>query len=217
MSKLIKVMLVVFSTFALASTASAVQFSVGAAGNAVLGYGTGSESKTSGAVTTTESESGLLDVSHGAVFAEVGTEVFAVGFEYNFEDIDTPEAKNIQEDGGTATTNTVKATIEDMMTYYVTLNIPNTGLYGKLGIVQADVATNEVLGTGGKYDDEELEGTQVGLGYKNSLDNGFFYGFEVAVTEYDDVTSTNKNDATVKVKIENLNTVGASFRVGKTF
>ena len=55
------------------------------------------------------------------------------------------------------------------------------------------------------------------LGYKNSLDNGFFYGFEVAVTEYDDVTSTNKNDATVKVKIENLNTVGASFRVGKTF
>ena len=143
--------------------------------------------------------------------------MFSIGLEYNFEDIDTPEAQNIQEDGGSSVTNTVKATIEDMMTYYVTLNLPNTGLYGKLGFVQADVATNEVLGTGGKYDDEELEGTQLGLGYKNSLDNGIFYGFEVAVTEYDDVTSTNKNDSTVKVKIENLNTVGASFRVGKTF
>ena len=167
MSKLIKVLLVVFSTFAISNYASAVTISAGIAGNAMLGFGEAVE--TNGEKSQTAD--GMMDMSHAAIFAEVGTDMFALGVEYNMEDIDTPEADAIRVDmttaqSFTAQTNTVKATIQDMVTVYVQAMVPNSGFYGKLGIVNADVATKENLGTGGSYGDESIDGTLVGVGYR---------------------------------------------------
>ena len=218
MSKLIKVLLVVFSTFAISNYASAITISAGIAGNAMLGFGEAIE--TNGEKSQTAD--GMMDMSHAAIFAEVGTDVFAFGVEYNMEDIDTPEADAIRVDmttaqSFTAQTNTVKATIQDMVTIYVQAMVPNSGFYGKLGFVSADVATKENLGTGGSYGDEDIEGTLVGVGFRNTLDNGLFFGLEVSSTSFDDVTAKNTTDTTKQVKVRELHQVGASFRIGKTF
>ena len=211
MSKLFKVLLVVFSTFAISNYASAISISAGIAGNAMLGFGE-----------ATETEDGMMDMSHGSIFAEVGNEMFALGVEYNMEDIDTPEADAIRVDMTTsstvtAQTNTVKATISEMVTAYVQVMVPNSGFYGKLGMVSADVITKENLGTGGAYGDEDLDGTLVGVGFRNTLDNGLFFGIEVSSTSFDDITAKNTTDSTKQVKIRELHQVGASFRLGKTF
>ena len=146
-------------------------------------------------------------------------------------DIDSDENVNVQHDGntqggnkfgagnGTAKTNTAKVSLEDMMTLYVLFKHDN-GVYVKLGAVQGDVITKEVLGTGGSYGNVDLEGITVGLGFRNELDNGAFIGVELAGYEIDDMEATNTSDGAgnhKKVKIQDILGASASLKFGKTF
>ena len=229
MNKTIKTFLtIVSSLFISAASYAAPGFTIGASGSLMVLAAEGTETKATG---NTVTEYGAMEASHGAVFVEVApNDNIAIGIEAVIHDIDSDENVNVQHDGntqggnpvsagnGTAKTNTAKVSLEDMMTLYVMFKHDN-GVYVKLGAVQGDVITKEVLGTGGSYGNVDLEGITVGLGFRNELDNGAFIGVELSGYEIDDMEATNTSDATnhKKVKIEDVLGASASLKFGKTF
>ena len=230
MNKTIKTFLtIVSSLFISAASYAAPGFTIGASGSLMVLAAEGTETKATG---NTVTEYGAMEASHGAVFVEVApNDNIAIGIEAVLHDIDSDENVNVQHDGntqggnpvsagnGTAKTNTAKVSLEDMMTLYVMFKHDN-GVYVKLGAVQGDVITKEVLGTGGSYGNVDLEGITVGLGFRNELDNGAFIGVELAGYEIDDMEATNTSDGAgnhKKVKIQDILGASASLKFGKTF
>lgn len=230
MNKTIKTFLtIVSSLFISAASYAAPGFTIGASGSLMVLAAEGTETKATG---NTVTEYGAMEASHGAVFVEVApNDNIAIGIEAVIHDIDSDENVNVQHDGntqggnpvsagnGTAKTNTAKVSLEDMMTLYVMFKHDN-GVYVKLGAVQGDVITKEVLGTGGSYGNVDLEGITVGLGFRNELDNGAFIGVELAGYEIDDMEATNTSDGAgkhKKVKIQDILGASASLKFGKTF
>ena len=231
MNKTIKTFLtIVSSLFISAASYAAPGFTIGASGSLMVLAAEGTETKEAG---NTVTEYGAMEASHGAIFVEVApNDNIAIGIEAVIHDIDSDENVNVQHDGGTnagdgenfasngtAKTNTAKVSLEDMMTLYVLFKHDN-GVYVKLGAVQGDVITKEVLGTGGSYGNVDLEGITVGLGFRNELDNGAFIGVELSGYEIDDMEATNTSDGAgkhKKVKIEDVLGASASLKFGKTF
>ena len=230
MNKTIKTFLtIVSSLFISAASYAAPGFTIGASGSLMVLAAEGTETKATG---NTVTEYGAMEASHGAIFVEVApNDNIAIGIEAVIHDIDSDENVNVQHDGntqggnpvsagnGTAKTNTAKVSLEDMMTLYVMFKHDN-GVYVKLGAVQGDVITKEVLGTGGSYGNVDLEGITVGLGFRNELDNGAFIGVELAGYEIDDMEATNTSDGAgkhKKVKIQDVLGASASLKFGKTF
>lgn len=230
MNKTIKTFLtIVSSLFISAASYAAPGFTIGASGSLMVLAAEGTETKATG---NTVTEYGAMEASHGAIFVEVApNDNIAIGIEAVIHDIDSDENVNVQHDGntqggnpvsagnGTAKTNTAKVSLEDMMTLYVLFKHDN-GVYVKLGAVQGDVITKEVLGTGGSYGNVDLEGITVGLGFRNELDNGAFIGVELAGYEIDDMEATNTSDGAgkhKKVKIQDVLGASASLKFGKTF
>ena len=230
MNKTIKTFLtIVSSLFISAASYAAPGFTIGASGSLMVLAAEGTETKEAG---NTVTEYGAMEASHGAIFVEVApNDNIAIGIEAVIHDIDSDENVNVQHDGntqggnpvsagnGTAKTNTAKVSLEDMMTLYVLFQHDN-GVYVKLGAVQGDVITKEVLGTGGSYGNVDLEGITVGLGFRNELDNGAFIGVELAGYEIDDMEATNTSDGAgnhKKVKIQDILGASASLKFGKTF
>ena len=232
MNKTIKTFLtIVSSLFISAASYAAPGFTIGASGSLMVLAAEGTETKEAG---NTVTEYGAMEASHGAIFVEVApNDNIAIGIEAVIHDIDSDENVNVQHDGdtsgaennhkqagnGTAKTNTAKVSLEDMMTLYVLFKHDN-GVYVKLGAVQGDVITKEVLGTGGSYGNVDLEGITVGLGFRNELDNGAFIGVELSGYEIDDMEATNTSDGAgkhKKVKIQDILGASASLKFGKTF
>ena len=184
--------------------------------------GTGKETSTSGGGTarnTDGKETGVFTDSVASAFVEYNVGIVSFGVEYYLEDIQTPQNTNKQRvdvESGSLTTNTVKASFEDHTTIYANLNITDNA-YVKVGYVMADVATQENLGTGGKYPDVDTTGYTLGLGYQHTADNGMFARIEVSVSEYDDVDAANTSEADKKVSVSNMYGAAASLKVGKSF
>ena len=226
MNKITKIMFLVLSSFVFANLATAASFSLGIAGNAQVYAGKGVENNGAGTgIENVQEANGAFDSSHAALFGEINiNDTIAFGIEYVPEAITSPENINVQHDGGendyggTAQTNKAKVEYDDITTVYANVNLPILeGSYLKVGYIQMDVLTKETLGTGGNYNDVELEGILAGLGYRNNLDNGMFVGVELTVAEMDDVSATNTTDATKKVTIKDIYGATASLRIGKTF
>ena len=74
--------------------------------------------------------------------------------------------------------------------------------------------TNESLGTGGSYGNTDLDGTMLGLGYRKTMDNGMFVGFEGNYLDFDGASLTS-GDMTVNLK--NLNGVTGKVSLGRSF
>jgi len=91
------------------------------------------------------------------------------------------------------------------------------GTYLKVGFTEADVKTKENLGTGGSYNDVEIDGMVAGLGYARTNDDGIFFRVELLGTDMDDVTAKNTTDSTKKVVISDIVGASASIKIGKTF
>lgn len=224
MNKILKTLLVLLFSCGLTNMSSAndVTLSVGIAGN----YGAFAAAGTETNTTQITKEYGAMETSHGAVFGELAMGQIAVGIEYNPQDIDSPEKISVYEDLGgdnssSSVTNKAKVTFQDMLTIYANLSLPAVGpidgLYLKAGYITADIQTKEVLGTGGSYNNTEIDGMIAGLGYNRDLDNGIFVRVEILGSDMDDVTANNTADSTKKVVISDIWGATASFRIGKTF
>ena len=177
------------------------------------------KSGTSTAFQSKGTETGMFTDSTGSIFAEYGVGMVSFGVEYTLEEIQTPENTNIQQNSATMgddITNTVKASFKDHTTIYAHVNLTENA-YLKAGYVMTTAETQENLGTGGAYGDEDITGYTVGLGYQHNLDNGFFVRAEGSASDYDDVSTTNTNDSTKKIEVSDMFGVNGSIKIGKSF
>lgn len=179
------------------------------------------------------SKSGTKDrKAHGAfahsvqsIFAEYDHGPVSIGIQLN-NDIDTPEATNIQQadaSGSTRNTNTVKATFAGEKMLYAIVDVPlpiDLGLYLKAAISQVDVKTGEQMATGAAYPDTKTDGFHIGLGFEREV-GGLGVRVEVLGSEYDNVSATSTNAATDEtakvVKISDMIGARATISLLKAF
>ena len=207
MNKLTKALLIVVTSFAFTNYASAFSFSAGVAGNLQVYAGKGVEHNGGTTGNNLQEANGAFDSSHVAIFLEGDvTDMVTIGLEYAPEAIESPENINAQQTGATdatlqcgTVTNKASVEYEDITTLYANISLPQIeGSYLKLGYISMDVITTESLGTGGSYNDVDLDGILVGAGYKRMGDNGMFVGVEFTVADMDDVEATNTTDTKQK-------------------
>ncbi len=218
----IAILAISFVSFLGIQSASALEgVSLGVGYNYSGFYGVGKETATSsgnGVKTITE-EAGAFDDTVGSIFVEYAvSDMVSLGLEYLMEDVETPENLNVQnlDTSTTAVNNKVKADFEDHTTLYANINMPfNT--YFKLGYVMVDVATKENLGTGGAYADVDTTGITAGLGLNIDLENGIFVRTEISATSYDDISTTNSNEADKVVSVSDMMSATAGIKIGKSF
>ena len=223
--KKIAILALSFVSFLGVQSASAVEgISVGLAFNQTGFMGTGKETMTGSGGDTTKKkvteEEGAFEDSVGSAFVEyAANDILSIGIELFLEDPKTPENLNIQQTKTTGAgniRNTVKASFENHTTVYANINLPfNT--YFKLGYVHVDVATQESLATGSKYNDVSTNGYTVGLGYQYNAPNGVFIRGEVSATDYDDVSAASTVDSSKEISMTNMYGAAGSIKVGKSF
>jgi hypothetical protein len=175
-------------------------------------------------------ESGMAVAAWGSIFIEKTLgDRFRIGLDYvpMALESETAERKTNEKTVGTSNTavdvtNTIQADFEDFTTLYAAINLTED-LYIKAGIVQVDVTTNEKLGTGGIYNNTELDGTMVGAGYQKDLDNGVFLRAEGSYVTFDGTTLTNQftnitsGQTAGTVVVDDLNGLQGRISIGKSF
>ena len=113
----------------------------------------------------------------------------------------------------TSRTQTANAELENHITLYANYNLDN-GLYLKGGVAQVTLNTNESLGTGSKYGEEDIMGYVIGFG----VDSGN-WRTELTFTDYEDISLTSsvaRTGVTTNNKIDaDLDTV--ALRVSYAF
>ena len=207
--KICKIFGAIAILFATSNAYSQDGFAVGIAGSLVDIEASGKETlRTTSVVDSTGAADNTTGI--GSVFAEYTWNNITLGIDYipgaadisnsikqrddnDFQDGDTTAA--------TAVTNKAQATIEDH--YGVYLSYPlYANFYGKLGFVQADIITDESLGTGSSYGNETLDGYMFGFGVKSDLANNMFIKSEFFVTDYDDIKLTSDGSNIVEGDID---------------
>ena len=170
----------------------------------------------------TNKESEFLGLGYGSVFIEKTLgQYLLVGIDYVPSSLETETSETIVDDRGAASTSTrqtnkVQVDFEDLTTYYIGLNLGDSGAYVKAGIVTVDVITNESLGTGSTYGNTDLDGTLIGLGYNKGFDNGLFVRAEGAYTEFDGASVTSSTTVN-KITLDSLDGVTGKISIGKSF
>ena len=88
-------------------------------------------------------------------------------------------------------TNTAEAELESLIRVY--LDVPLAyGVYATGGISNTTIVTKESLGTGSSYDDENVFGYSLGLGFRGDIgDSGMYYKAEYLWSEYDSYEDTS--------------------------
>ncbi len=205
------------------------EISVGLSANYSGFYGEGTETETNndGGITKTQS-AGAFEDNYPTVFAEYDAGSIIVGLSYAHEGIETPTNTNVQSSlngDKTSKTNTVKAEFTNILTAYAIVPTPLFGLYVKGGYIQADIASLEVLGTGGSYPNADTTGIVAGFGIEKGFGN-MFVRAEVLGAMYDDIEVENANKQKLtastettakKVKVEEMMSANATISVGYSF
>ena len=203
------------------SASAYAEFNIGLKANMMGFYGVGEEKPSNNAGNKDRKEAGAFTDEVFSIFAEYDAGPVSVGIGYIPETIASPENKNVQhtsDTDNTALTNTVKVDINDILQVYALVDIPLGGSYLKLGWREATVETKENLGTGGSYNDVDVEGYSVALGYAfDTGANGLSVRLEVEGAQYDDVEATNNADTNTKVKVTDLMSGSASISLVKSF
>src|SRR5210317_80823 len=172
----------------------------------------------------TNKESEFLALGYGSVFIEKTLgQYLLIGIDYVPSALETETNESIKNDKTTGAaetftqvTNKVQVDFEDLTTYYIGLNLGDSGAYVKAGIVTVDVITNETLGTGSTYGNTDLDGTLIGLGYNKGFDNGLFVRAEGAYTEFDGASVTSSTTVN-KITLDSLDGVTGKISIGKSF
>lgn len=198
----------VIATMSFASTANSIEYKFGVTGQTSAYYGNVEETlkgnKTTGSDRTTDAEA-IAAFSYASGFAEIAfDEVYGLtfGVEYTPESIDMKkETRLIQKSRGlagavdaTATldsgTQTIDASVDDLMLMYVALPIMDSNLYVKVGYGTATLKTKENLATGSSYKDEDLEMISAGFGYDMDVGSMAFVRVEAMLNQFDDIKLT---------------------------
>ena len=145
----------------------------------------------------TAQDTEIAAIGYGSVFIEKEFGMFSIGVDYvptPFES-DTVETQKMdkrteQSDTVTAGVNKVQVDLEDLYSVYLAMNITENS-YIKAGVTSVDVITNENMNTGASYGNTSLDGTMVGVGINNELDNGLFWRLEGVYMNFDGTSLTS--------------------------
>ena len=174
-----------------------------------------------------EKNSGEADnlVAIPSIFAEyVLSDTLSVGIDYIPLKADVSDKAKKRSDtetsvtGTTTTTSTsrtqsAQAELENHITLYANYNLDN-GLYVKGGVASVSLNTDESLGTGSKYGNDDILGYLIGFG----VDSGN-WRTEITYTDYEDISLTStvaRSGVTTNNKIDaDLDTI--ALRVSYAF
>ena len=166
------------------------------------------------------SDTEIAALGYGSMFIEKEFGMFSIGIDYvptPFES-DTVETQKMDKrtensDAVTAGVNKVQVDLEDLYSVYLTMNVTENS-YIKAGVTSVDVLTNESMNTGASYGNTSLDGTLLGIGMHNEMDNGFFWRLEGVYMNFDGASLTS-GDNTITLK--NLDGVNGTLSIGKAF
>ena len=218
-----------------ASTANSIEFKVGLTGQATAVYGNVEETlKDTG---EKNAEEAIAAFSYASGFAEVSLDSvmgLTLGLEYSPDLMEFPTTDRVigtsvldaggpnsavtGEDSGT---QTIKASVEDMLTMYVAMPIMGSGLHVKFGYSEGTLLTEESLATGSAYSDVDLNATSIGMYYDGDIGDMAFYRVEGAYTEYDDIKVTGSEEGGTTGSFNTISAelggVAAKFSLGLRF
>jgi hypothetical protein len=219
-----KLLLTAVMSFLYVTSASAdLGVNVGASAQLGVFSASGNESDT-GTSLKKDTGSETAAVGWGSVFLEVTmADRVMVGIDYVPSALSSDTVTTAKSDMGvgaqaqTTVENKVQVDFEDLMTAYAGIMLTEN-LYVKAGIVQVDVQTNETMATGAKYADTDMDGSMVGIGYHNVLDNGIFFRVEGTYMDLGGLNLTSTGTAsTSKVTINSLDGASGKLSIGKSF
>ena len=170
------------------------------------------------------------DIFTGSVFAEYtaieGNYGITFGVDYIPFDADVDRRSISQsslkdKDSGAASsgTNSVSASIEDHLTFYVQPGVmmtDNSMLYLTYGYVSADINGKSTSLSHTDIDQSKsLDGTKIGVGMKYSDSNsGLFFKIDASETEYDTVSFTTDNNTKATADLDNT---AIAISIGKIY
>tara|TARA_B100000965_G_C19577310_1_gene751902 strand:+ start:72 stop:737 length:666 start_codon:yes stop_codon:yes gene_type:complete len=181
--------------------------------------GTETQKDSSKKSNTEASETGVIP----SIFAEISTDGgLGLGVEYvpGTADINSAARSRSDDDEETTGDNKASADIDGLTSVYI-IKTFESGLFFKVGQTSTTVNTTEVLATGSKYGNVDIDGTVLSIGVDRTTDNGMFFRVSGEYTDYDDISLTSQTADAVtgtKNKIDaTLDTAQIKLAIGKAF
>jgi len=156
-----------------------------------------------------------IDTPFGSV--ALGVSYIPIDADIDKRSISQSSVKAKADGAASSGTNSAEGTIKDHYTIYLQpgFNVGENLVYLNFGLSFADIngKSNSISSTN-ISETKDLEGTQLGIGVKHSLDNGGFVKLEFTSTEYDQVSWTTSNSTK---GMADLDDTVLSLAVGKQF
>ncbi|MDC3090024.1 hypothetical protein OA346_02105 [Candidatus Pelagibacter sp.] len=180
-----------------------------------------------GTIDTTKNVSD--DIFTGSVFAEYTHVEGSYGITFGVDlipfdlDVDrrsiTQTSLKGKNDASASGTNSVQASVENHLTFYVQPGImmsDNSMLYLTAGLVSADINGQSTSISHTNVDESKtLDGTKIGIGMKYSDSNsGLFFKLDASETDYDPVSFTTDNSTKATADLDNT---AIAISIGKTY
>lgn len=209
-----KIIVIIFSTLFAINLASAdVKMGVTLTG-AQFNDAKGSEENRGSVETRSED----LAAAYASIFVEASVlDMFSVGIDYIPYDIEGETISNLRRTatGTTLGTNSVSVDISQHATLYALVPLGSEGVFIKAGISHAEVNINESMYGGSTYNDEEMLGGHIGIGYEKDF-SGMFVRAEGGYSEYETVEA-NSSTGNTRVKAALNGGMHARLSIGKSF
>ena len=221
MNKLKNILIGLVATISLTSVAYAGSFGLGVTGSYTKIDASGSEtSKAAGSETESNQ---TISVDNDAFIGKLYVEYSfddaswgSVGNGITFGASYTPGTADVSDkvktrtdvadaSAGTADnrTSTAQAEIENYMNYYIELPLYKS-IYVKAGMAQVDVNTLETstLAAAGKYGNETLDGTNLGIGLKGVTGSNIVWKLAYEETNFDTLNLTSTTGDKIKADLD---------------
>ena len=209
-----KIIVIIFSTLFAINLASAdVKMGITLTG-AQFNDAKGSEENRGSVETRSED----LAAAYASIFVEASVlNMFSVGIDYIPYDIEGETVSNIRRTstGTTLGTNSVSVDISQHATLYALVPLGSEGVFIKAGLSHAEVNINESMYGGSTYNDEEMLGGHIGIGYEKDF-SGMFVRAEGGYSEYETVEA-NSSTGNTRVKAALNGGMHARLSIGKSF
>ena len=202
----------------------------GSLGVGITGIGahletTGTETLKSSALKHSAQEDEQAAAVAGYVQYRFGDNGFVIGIDYMPGEASLGSStrtvidKTTALDGtGTEVINTAKAVLTNHVTPYIeTPALGPMGLFFKVGYAHAEIITEENLGTGSTYGNEDIFGPLVGFGFKGGSDQGIQVKFLFDYTDYDDISLASGGTDVSSIIDAQSEVYAARFSVGYNF
>ena len=210
------------------STTSFAGAGFGVTGSLLKVNAEGTEKDTDGtADTSTRKGDANANALVGSLFAEytidqafgitLGVDLVPGKAEVNDENLSRTDNAFLDAEDGTRTAN---AEISNHYTVYAEVPMGSSGYYAKAGWVSIDVETTETntqTDTQTGYGNDQVDGYQLGIGYKSGFGDSMYYKIEGSYTDFEDITVVSKDTDKGNTINADLDVTRLTFALGYAF